>query len=199
MGILVYGWADILMKKAGFTIVELLIVIVVIAILAAITIVAYNGIQQRSKDTARTSAVRQIQKALELYRQTHDTYPPHVAAGANIPAGFSGVWGATYSYSVATDDSWLRNLKADGTVTTVPTDPTNDNTHYFVYWASGPNGYGKCTTPFYMLGAVGYENTANMPIDSRTLTCTWGGQSANWTEVGTRAVFSNITTPPDPI
>ena len=36
-------------KSRGFTIVELLIVIVVIAILAAITVVAYNGIQNRER------------------------------------------------------------------------------------------------------------------------------------------------------
>jgi prepilin-type N-terminal cleavage/methylation domain-containing protein len=41
-----------LKTKSGFTIVELLIVIVVIGILAAITIVAYNGIQDRANDTS---------------------------------------------------------------------------------------------------------------------------------------------------
>jgi prepilin-type N-terminal cleavage/methylation domain-containing protein len=46
-------WAK--QKQSGFTIVELLIVIVVIAILAAITIVAYNGIQQRAVTSAIAS------------------------------------------------------------------------------------------------------------------------------------------------
>lgn len=41
-------------QNSGFTIVELLIVIVVIGILAAITIVAYNGVQQRARDMTRT-------------------------------------------------------------------------------------------------------------------------------------------------
>jgi len=55
------------MKRRGFTIVELLIVIVVIAILAAITIVAYNGIQQRSRITALWAGIMQVDKSLHLY------------------------------------------------------------------------------------------------------------------------------------
>jgi len=52
---------------SGFTIVELLIVIVVIAILAAISIVAYGGIQQRSRNNARISAAHSIAKAINAY------------------------------------------------------------------------------------------------------------------------------------
>lgn len=55
-------------KKSGFTIVELLIVIVVIGILAAITIVAYNGIQQRGRDAQRKSDLANIAKAYALYK-----------------------------------------------------------------------------------------------------------------------------------
>lgn len=55
------------MKRRGFTIVELLIVIVVIAILAAITIVAYNGIQQRAQVTALYSGIKQVDKSFHLF------------------------------------------------------------------------------------------------------------------------------------
>ncbi|MFZ1243029.1 MAG: prepilin-type N-terminal cleavage/methylation domain-containing protein, partial [Candidatus Saccharimonas sp.] len=62
-------------NKRGFTIVELLIVIVVIAILAAISIVAYNGIQNRAHDTLVQNDIMNAGKQLELYFVDHDAYP----------------------------------------------------------------------------------------------------------------------------
>lgn len=62
-------------KYSGFTIVELLIVVVVIAILAAITIVAYNGIQVRSENAKTISAVQAYRKALLQYATEKGSYP----------------------------------------------------------------------------------------------------------------------------
>ncbi|MCA9313642.1 MAG: prepilin-type N-terminal cleavage/methylation domain-containing protein [Candidatus Saccharibacteria bacterium] len=81
--------------QKGYTIVELLIVIVVIAILAAITIVAYNGMQQRAKNTARLQAAGNIRKQLELYtRQTGNGFGSPlfcIPTEANYDAGNGGL------------------------------------------------------------------------------------------------------------
>ena len=76
-------------KTRGFTIVELLIVIVVIAILAAITIVAYNGIQNRAKASAAQSLANNIVKKAEAFNTIESSYPANVA-GFGTGAGTAG-------------------------------------------------------------------------------------------------------------
>lgn len=61
--------------KSGFTLVELLIVIVIIAILATITIVLYNGIQSRARDAAVYSDMHQFAVAVENFRSINGSYP----------------------------------------------------------------------------------------------------------------------------
>lgn len=70
-------------RTSGFTLVELLIVIVVIAILAAISVVAYNGIQNRSRAAATESDRKSITKGIEIYRITNDKYVPTDADDLN--------------------------------------------------------------------------------------------------------------------
>lgn len=62
-------------NRYGFTIVELLIVIVVIGILAAISIVAYSGIQDRANDMAIKNDLANIAKKYELFKVDHGRYP----------------------------------------------------------------------------------------------------------------------------
>ena len=63
-----------LKNQKGFTIVELLIVIVVIGILAAITIVAFNGVQNRGNATAAQSNASSVLKKIEAYNSVKGTY-----------------------------------------------------------------------------------------------------------------------------
>jgi type II secretion system protein G len=76
-------------KQRGFTIVELLVVIVVIAILAAITIVAYNGIQQRARDSSIRADLANLSKKLELYNADNGTYPTSNTQAATLAFRFS--------------------------------------------------------------------------------------------------------------
>lgn len=97
-------------KQTGFTIVELLIVIVIIAILAAITIVAYNGIQQRAEESSAQSAVASAARTLAISK----TQSPTESYPASLPEGVPTA-GFTYEYRAATNDYCL--TKAVGRVT----------------------------------------------------------------------------------
>ena len=62
-------------KQEGFTIVELLIVIVVIGILAALVIVTFSGIQQRARDTERKTDINAVQGHVEAFYAQNGYYP----------------------------------------------------------------------------------------------------------------------------
>ncbi len=171
--------------------------IVVIAILAVISVVAYTGMQQRARNSIRAQDVASIQKALELYRAQHGQYPSSTAPGINIPEGFTSIYSTTsgYSYSVATDDSWLRNLRTSGFMNAIPKDPTNNNSNYYIYY-SAPS-FGSCPEPMYALIVRGWEGgMATMPTSSQTLDCSISGViQGRWTKDNNQAVFSNLNHP----
>ncbi len=62
-------------KQEGFTIVELLIVIVVIGILAALVVTTFTGIQQKARDTERQTDIKAIHGQLEAYYAQNGSYP----------------------------------------------------------------------------------------------------------------------------
>ncbi len=140
-------------QKLGFTIVELLIVVVVIAILAAITIVAYNGIQNRAKDSAARSAVSQINKKMSTYTVTNnETYPADKNEFLSY-MNFTETSPVTYSYITSSDlKSYCASLE--------------NSSNSFVYattaTSNGPVA-GSCVTNFaingtFDNGATGWSN-----------------------------------------
>lgn len=102
----------------GFTIVELLIVVVVIAILAAITIVAYNGIQNRAKESSLQSSTSQASKKVAAYAALNsDTYPSQATFLADT--GLSNSSDVTYDYYVRASDSKSYCVSASGPNTSI--------------------------------------------------------------------------------
>ena len=62
-------------KQQGFTVIELLIVVLVIGILATLVIVTYSGIQVKNRDAKRRNDVEAIAMQLEVYNASHGAYP----------------------------------------------------------------------------------------------------------------------------
>lgn len=62
-------------SKSGFTIVELLIVIIVLGILSAISVAAYSGVQKRARDAQLVSGIEALEKGLRLYGLKQGVFP----------------------------------------------------------------------------------------------------------------------------
>jgi prepilin-type N-terminal cleavage/methylation domain-containing protein len=95
------------MKQRGFTIVELLIVIVVIGILAAITVVSYTNLTAQANSSKAQAAAAAVRSVAEAYKASNGSYPTSAAQfrnSANI-AALSGdiTFVASGSIAAATD------------------------------------------------------------------------------------------------
>lgn len=157
-------------KKAhGFTIVELLVVIVVIGILAAVAIVSYGGIQKRAKTVARESETSEILKATEIYNAMEGTYPKFLMSEGRLQA-------------------------AGLSVLDLPTSMTDRMV--VCGWAEGPIVHSTCTNAvtqdnyviFTMsLDAAGYNQ---IPDGEMTLGTSFGIAYFDEQKPGWRATFS---------
>ena len=94
----------VLRDRYGFTIVELLIVIVVIAILASISVVAYTGMQSRARLSIVTQDMKNISKQLEIFRIDNMRFPENDTEMGDLGLRISGL--GNYD----TDSAGLANL-----------------------------------------------------------------------------------------
>lgn len=149
-------------KDRGFTIVELLIVIVVIAILAAIVIVAYQGITAKANTTkAQTNAVS-AQKVGEAMNADNGVYPATAAsfktgsASTQLPGSISIVPG---SGTAATELALVNPNNGTTTVTYECLTTCTNTTGGRIGWFSQTAG----TTQYIYLGAAISTNTFVAP------------------------------------
>lgn len=119
-------------RPIGFTIVELLIVIVVIGILASVTIVAYNGIRGRARQASIESDITNVQELIEVYHAVNGTYP--VTGATTLTGGSTS--NTTYT---DTNCAYGTNKRADWVPGLSQTLPQSDGNS-----GQGVGGYGGC-------------------------------------------------------
>lgn len=129
-------------KQQGFTIVELLIVIVVIGILAALVITTFTGIQQRARNTERETDIKAIHGQVEAYYAQQGRYP--TLGNLND----TGTGGFLETDMKGLDKEALYDPKGDKTDTTPLANAAAANVYSYVATPSGCDNTttgGDCT------------------------------------------------------
>lgn len=155
-------------KTRGFTLIEIMVAITIMAILATVGMTTYNQSQLRARDAKRKQDLRAVATALELFYQTYKRFPCSGNGWVNSSLG-----------------SWITDLQdatycAAGTGTTlaprfisqVPKDPLSNtgsgyqaNTFGYGYNSNPTNPYGTCSGTGYYILAAQLEN----PNDSESI------------------------------
>jgi general secretion pathway protein G len=110
-------------KQGGFTLLELLIVIVIIGILALLIIPNISSAPKKARDTQRKTDLRAAQKALEEYFVSNQAYPTSASA-TNITTALS---------SLSTGSA--------APLKTIPTDPKNVSPYEYLYTSTDGQTY----------------------------------------------------------
>ena len=127
-------------KSKGFTIVELLIVIVVIAILATLVIVTFTGIQQKARDSKRQTDVDALDSHLEAFYANNGYYPTitDLTTPAWISANMKGFdpnaltdpKGSTITGNAPASGTYAYSYVTQGCTTSSPSSSSNECTSF---------------------------------------------------------------------
>lgn len=163
-------------QQRGFTILEILITIVIIGILAAITVISYNGVQQRARTGVLEGDLLKASTALGNSKQQVGTYPSSLSAVTiDSTAGVS----FTYTYTSSTDSYCLTgtNQGISRYITSTNSEPQS---------GSCPGGGGSTVTNLVTNPSIETDLTNISTISVTT------SRALNWASSG---VYSVLLTP----
>lgn len=159
--------------KRGFTIIEILVVVSIIALLSSVLLTSFQEARAKARDAERLREVKEIQNALELYRAQYGLYPISV-----------GWWRS----SNPTEWDTLKNVLAS--YISLPNDPTLSGTpratpggYGYDYFSDTWAGSGLTPGQFYI---IVFRLEKNISLGNDMFIC--GINNTNWDSADSRNV-----------
>jgi prepilin-type N-terminal cleavage/methylation domain-containing protein len=121
------------MRKKGFTLIEILVVISIIGILATLILAKLGGVEKAGRDTRRRSDLNQYRTALENFAlKNNSLYPSLTVAGEDASGSLCTALGTS-------------------NIAVCPQDPRQDGSTYFYRYISNGTGGSSVSATNYML------------------------------------------------
>lgn len=159
-------------RVTGFTIVELILVLVIIAILTTMTLVVFRGVQDRARDAVRVQDATMIVRALQTYNARNGNYPNEQSSN----------WEESYAYPT----TFIATLVNSNTVNAVPVDKVNTlaGGYYRYYrYPAGDFGCSAARGDYFVFQII--KPGGGTSAQSPGFSCTgrdWAGEA--WYTVG---------------
>ncbi|MBY0294187.1 type II secretion system GspH family protein [Patescibacteria group bacterium] len=146
------------LRPRGFTLVELLAVVIIIGILSTIVYTSLTSARAKSRDAARLAALNEIKLALQAYASDHD--------GRYPISGWSSICTDGGSKTTSGSNGWIPDL-APGYIRVLPTDPLKGNAPCSVTMGNAYNYTSNADGTEYFVMAYGtvetYSSAATNP------------------------------------
>ena len=141
-------------SHSGFTIIELLVVMSIIALLSSALLVSLNTARKKTRDTVRKSDLKQLEIALEMNFNAKGAYTQEENCGSDTSFtgcdnNATGAWGA---------NSDLLDLVSQGYISILPKDPVNNATYKYSYEVGNAGEAG------YVLPGMMYDLCATLEM-----------------------------------
>lgn len=131
-------------KNKGFTLIEILVVIVIIALVASVVILSVNNVRKKSRDTKRKVDLNAVQVALESYRVKNSSYPTtnsewwSSCTGGNPPSSTQIICkGTNWMPTVGFIPKYISVLPSDPLNSDEATKPDTSNFYGYLYRSDG--------------------------------------------------------------
>ncbi len=172
--------------KKGFTLIELIVVMLILAILVTLGLGTFRSSQTKSRDSRRKGELKNVASALELYYNDYGRYPSDNGSGKITACGTAGItvceWGSAF-----------QDQNNTYYMTKLPTDPKSGYTYYY--------DVGGGNLSYQLYGRLENTEDADVPKSGTTpqaysglscgaKLCNYGVASTN-TTVGTGRTLVN--------